>query len=445
MTADQDRDYQDALATVERTLARVRTAEPRERDVLVREWTALTDMARKLETGRIDIGLFGEISSGKSALINALVGDYVADVNVQGGWTKEVWRVGWGSPHSVRGLGSSEVVLIDTPGINEVNDRERAALALETARACDLILFVTDADLNAREFEALAALAAANKPMILVFNKKDLFTSAQRERIMDVLRNERLPHVLGSDDIVMTAADPLEREVIIELPDGSERIEWRKPKPDVEQLKVRILEVLDREGKALIALNASLFAADTSDKLASIKVRLRDVHAQRAVWTFALTKAVAVAANPVPILDIGGGLVVDTSMVVTLADIYGLPMSRRNAAGLIKDILMSAGWVTLGEWITHLAANAMKASTFGAATLVTALPQGIAAGYGAYIVGQAAKYYLEHGASWGDAGPKNVVRSILASAERDSIMHKLRDEVARTIENPGAVFKDRPL
>jgi hypothetical protein len=66
--------------------------------------------------------------------------------------------------------------------------------------------------------------------------------------------------------------------------------------------------------------------------------------------------------------------------------------------------------VTLGEWITHLVANAMKATSFGAATVVTALPQGLAAGYGSYIVGQAAKYYLEHGASWGDTGPKNVVR-----------------------------------
>lgn len=433
MPVDHERDYQDAMATVQRTLARVKAADTRERDVLVKEWNALSDMAHKLETGRIDIAVFGEVSSGKSALINALVGEYVADVNVRGGWTKEIWRVGWGVPHTVHGLGSSQVVLIDTPGINEVNDRERASLATDTARACDLILFVTDSDLNAREFEALAALAAANKPMILVFNKKDLYTQAQRERILDVLRRERLPQVIGPDDIIMTAADPLEREVIFEMPDGSERTEWRKPKPDVEALKIRILEVLDREGKALIALNASLFAADTSDKLASVKVRLRDQHANRAIWTFAAGKSVAVATNPVPVLDVGGGLLIDTSMVVTLADIYGLPMSRRHAAGLIRDVLMSAGWVTLGEWVTHLAANAMKASTFGAATVVTALPQGLAAGYGSYIVGQAAKFYLEHGASWGDEGPKTVVRQILSNADKDSVMDKLRDEVARTI------------
>ena len=89
MPADQDRDFQDAVTTVKRTLEHVRLSDPKERDSMVEEWTALTDMARKLETGRVDIALFGEVSSGKSALINALVGEYVADVNVRGGWTKE--------------------------------------------------------------------------------------------------------------------------------------------------------------------------------------------------------------------------------------------------------------------------------------------------------------------------------------------------------------------
>ena len=162
MAADQDRDYQDALTTVQRTLERVKTADPRERDELVREWSSLTEMATKLENGRVDIVLFGEVSSGKSALINALVGKYVAEVDVRGGWTKEAWRVGWGVPHTIRGLHSSQLVLIDTPGINEVQDEGRARLALDSARGSDLILFVTDADLNAREFDALAGMAAAN-------------------------------------------------------------------------------------------------------------------------------------------------------------------------------------------------------------------------------------------------------------------------------------------
>jgi GTP-binding protein EngB required for normal cell division len=43
---------------------------------------------RKLETGRVEIVLFGEIDVGKSALINALVGQAVAEVDVRGGWRR---------------------------------------------------------------------------------------------------------------------------------------------------------------------------------------------------------------------------------------------------------------------------------------------------------------------------------------------------------------------
>ena len=35
-----------------------------------------------------------------------------------------------------------------------------------------------------------------------------------------------------------------------------------------------------------------------------------------------------------------------------------------------------------------------KGMTFGGSTVLSALPQGAAAGYGAYIVGQAARYYF---------------------------------------------------
>jgi ribosome biogenesis GTPase A len=58
---------------------------------------ALGRMAEKLQSGRVDIVVFGEISTGKSALINALVGDQRASVDVRGGWTKDVWHVPWES------------------------------------------------------------------------------------------------------------------------------------------------------------------------------------------------------------------------------------------------------------------------------------------------------------------------------------------------------------
>jgi len=85
-------------------------------------------------------------------------------VNVRGGWTKDVWNLGWsGAGYVVPGLANSEVVLVDTPGLNEVDGAQRAAMAHEAAQRADLVLFVVDSDVNEVEYSALVELAASHK------------------------------------------------------------------------------------------------------------------------------------------------------------------------------------------------------------------------------------------------------------------------------------------
>jgi uncharacterized protein (DUF697 family) len=140
-------------------------------------------------------------------------------------------------------------------------------------------------------------------------------------------------------------------------------------------------------------------------------------------------KSVGVAVSAVPLADIVGGSALDMTMVVTLAHVYGIPLTWVNARQLITSIVKAAGYVMLSEAATHLAASAFKVLTFGAGHLLVALPQGAAAGYGSYIVGQAAKFYLEHGASWGGEAPKSVVARILAATDKQSVVARLRDEI----------------
>ena len=126
-------------------------------------------------------------------------------------------------------------------------------------------------------------------------------------------------------------------------------------------------------------------------------------------------------------------------MVCTLAHIYGLQMSWTHAKRLVASILKAAGWVLLAEISTNIASMTFKWLTLGYGTVVTAVPQGAAAGYGSYVVGQAAKYYFEHGASWGGQSPKEVVRRILDETDRQSVLEHLKDEIKRRIlTNPHA-------
>jgi small GTP-binding protein len=424
------RAYSEAMASVRHAIAQFDGCSEAEKAALAKELADLEAVSRKLEMGRVEIVLFGEIDTGKSALINALVGQAVAEVDVRGGWTKEVWSTTWsGCGYVVPGFEQSEVVLLDTPGINEVDGQARATMAHDAAARADLILFVTDSDLNHTEYTALKQVSATHKPIILVLNKIDNYTHQQRDQLRQALGDSRLRGIVGPDDVVETAADPLPREYIITSPDGSTRSEFRRPPVQIEALKARILEVLERDGKALVALNAAMYAADKSDRIAALKVRMRDEQAVKIIWSYAAMKAIGVALNPLPAADVLGGSAVDVTMVVTLAHVYGISLTWANARKLIESILKAAGWVMLGELATHVAASLFKGLTFGTGTVLTALPQGAAAGYGSYIVGQAAKYYFEHGASWGGEAPKAVVARILEATDKQSVLERLKAEI----------------
>ena len=428
----QDPNYQEAIRAVEKTLGELRGCPDQEREHLKNDISQLNEMYEKVSSGRVEIVIFGEISTGKSALINALIGRAVAEVDVQGGWTKQVWGTKWeGADYHLPGLDSSEIVLIDTPGINEVGGADRAELAELTARRSDLILFVTDSDLNDIEYAALVELAAVQKPIILVFNKTDLYAEQESQALSDMLRN-RLSGLIPEDHFVLTSADPREIEYVIEKPDGTSHAEWRKPEPNVADLKSLILETLEKEGLGLLALNAAMYAADKSDRISALRIQLRNNRADQVIWTMAATKAVVVAANPLPFFDMLGGIAVDAVMIATLSKVYGLSFSMAQARSLARSISAAAGIYALGE-LANYGASAFKLLTGTLGTALTLIPQGAAAGFTSYIIGKAAKHYFEHGGSWGTGSAKSVVKEILASTDKDSVVSHLKDEIRQRL------------
>ncbi len=432
--AGLDNDYEAAMDAVRHAIERFRGGTPEERAALERELDQLRAMAEKLAAGKVEIAVFGEISTGKSALINALVGEAVAEVNVRGGWTKDVWNVGWqGTGYVVPGLADSQVVLIDTPGLNEVDGAQRAAMAHEAAARADLVLFVTDSDLNEVEYAALVELAASHKPILLVLNKADLYTPQELSELLSVFTGPRLAGIVDPENVIPVKADPRQVEYYVESANGRTRQEWRKPAPDVIALRERILEVLAVEGKALIALNAAMYAADRSDRMGALRVRMRNEKARQTIWTFMVLKAVGVATNPLAVADVVGGTALDAAMVATLGKVYGIDITTANARELSTSILKAAGWVMLSEAAVSYTSSFLKAVSGGWATPITALPQMAAAGWGSYIVGEAARYYFEHGASWGQGGPKRVVTRILENTDKRSVLQRLKDEIKRKI------------
>ncbi|NNL94303.1 MAG: DUF697 domain-containing protein, partial [Xanthomonadales bacterium] len=63
--------------------------------------------------------------------------------------------------------------------------------------------------------------------------------------------------------------------------------------------------------------------------------------------------------------------------------------------------------------------------------------QGALAWYATYVTGSVAQSWFARGKSWGDGGPKETVRQILQSLDRDSMLVSARSEIAALLDRPG--------
>ena len=238
-----------ARESLEATLSALKLT-PAEEAALSSELDQLRALTRKLDESTVEIAAFGMVSRGKSSVLNALLGQEVFQAGSTHGTTTDRAASRWESaqPSGASWVGA-RLILVDTPGIDEVGGEAREALARDVARHADLILFVISGDMQRREFDALATLREAQKPILLVFNQVDRYPDADRDLIYDKIRDERVRNLVRRDDIVMTAARPDPYRVRIQRPDGTTSTIWERPEPIIEPLKERILAVLEREGR----------------------------------------------------------------------------------------------------------------------------------------------------------------------------------------------------
>jgi small GTP-binding protein len=397
------------------------------RDALAEDYRQVETMLDKLEHGHIHIAVFGRVSVGKSAMVNALLNEQRFSTSPLHGETRTVQTGQW---HEFR---DGNVFLIDTPGINEVDGEAREQLAREVANRADLVLFIVDGDLTQAEIDALRALSDTRRPLLLVLNKTDRYAPGEIAQLRSALV-EHSNGLLPAENIVEAAAQPAPQWIVRVDQDGNEIEEQRQRPPQVQALRDRLWQVLETEGKTLAALNASLFAGQLSDQVAVRILSARRTLGERVIRTWCIAKGVAVALNPVPVADLAAAAIVDVSMVVHLSRAYGLPLSRSEAGGLVKTIgaqmLLLMGTV----WAVHFVASALKLGTGGLSAIVTGGAQGVVAYYSTYVVGRAAEKYLANGKSWGDAGPKLAVKEILDSLDRDSIIDQAKADIRARLD-----------
>jgi len=166
------------------------------------------------------VSLVGRPNSGKSTLLNALVGQKVAIVADKPQTTRT-------SIQGVVTLPHAQIIFVDTPGIHKADSPLNKRL-MDTVRASleerDLLLFLVDAarPFSVEDEQAVALVRKTGTPVVLVLNKVDLLR--EKARLLPLI--ERYKAIYDFADYVPVSAikgrglDELRTVILAHLPEG---------------------------------------------------------------------------------------------------------------------------------------------------------------------------------------------------------------------------------
>ncbi len=401
--ADQNLDK--AHASLRELLGKARVAGP-VRQALAQDFLDLERLLEKLSKEQIHVAVFGRVSVGKSSVLNALLGEQRFSTSPLHGETKSVAIGEWTDCET------AGVLLLDTPGIDEIGGEARETMAKNAARRADLVVFVIDGDLTRVEKEAIDLVASFGRPIVVAMNKADKYNSVELAELRQNI-TKTCAGVVEPNNVVQIQARAIRDGIDV----------------DVGELKSRLWDILASEGKTLAALNASLFADDLDSQISKTILRTREALARQVVRSYCIGKGVAVALNPVPVADLVAAATADATMVVHLSRVYNLPLTRHEATTLITTVIGQLAALLGSVWAVHMLSSALKLTTAGLSTVLTAGVQGAVAYYSTHVIGLSVQAYLVRGKSWGDDGPKRVIQDILDSLDRDSILEQAREDI----------------
>ena len=400
------------------------------RSELAADFSRIESMLARLERGELHVAVFGRVSTGKSALGNALLGHEAFEVGVLHGTTVEAEQA------TLDEARHDGLVLIDTPGINELDGEAREKLAFDVAEVSDLVVFVCDGDLTREELDALKTLAATQRPLLLALNKADRYSADELADLLAQLR-QRVAGLVRDENVLAVAARPGSRRVLEVDARGHEQERAQVATPDVAALRERLLAIAEREGKSLSAINAGLYAGRLTDQVSARIAETRKAVAAKLIHNYCIAKGLAVALNPIPVADLLAAAGLDAAMVVQLSRVYGLPLTRTESGRMVAVISAQLAALMGAIWGIQLVASALKGLSAGLSVLITATAQGALGWYATVLIGRAAEQYLIAGKSWGAAGAKRAVAEVVASLDRDSILREARAEILRRLKSRG--------
>lgn len=340
---------------------------------------------RRKQSGEVFIAIFGEISSGKSSLVKALLPDADIESDPRGGTTQEVTHYRWQA-----GSGDS-VIIADLPGFNLDSNPE----ILEEARRAHLVVFLCDSDITRSQMEQLEGLLSIGKPLVVALNKVDQFSVKEADSIAENIATQT---GINRDNVVFIQTGGHE-DVIKLLSDGSEETIKRDRAQDIEPLRSALQRKLDSNHELMEQLRDTAVLLLAAEKLELARDAHREQQAIELVETYSKRAVVGALAAVAPGSDLIIQGLLATRLIQALCKLYGVSVKDvevdsflRLAGGKVKKLTA----ITLA-----ITGNALKAFP-GIGTLTGGLIHAVAYGMIFDSLGRAAAETL---ASRGELRP----------------------------------------
>lgn len=308
----------------------------------------LQALDRRRAEDRVQLALFGEISAGKSSLLQALVPEAAVAIGASGGTTREVAR------HRGR-LDGVEIEVADVPGLHEAGGEARATLARAEAARSHAIAYVVDGDMTRAQDAELQALAGFGRPLLILLNKIDRYRDDERSELLARLAQRYAPR--GARVLAVQAAhvQPVTRV----FPDGRRETIEREVAADLGELP-RVLRALARAGAAALepGREAALLA-HVDAALASTEREERRTRSEAAVAKYTRRAVLGALAAVAPGTDLVIQGALATALLRELCAIHGTSVRDVD----LDDFLARAGGLvrTSTSITLAIAGNALKA------------------------------------------------------------------------------------
>ena len=366
---------------------------PKEKEEIKKEVDDLNNLLDRLKSGMVWISLFGKATVGKSSLVNSIIGEDLAEVDIKNGSTTTCF-----------GFHKEPWVIVDVPGF--MDDPNLEYIAIEEAKKAHGHIFVIDGEPLGEEIKLFDAVHnhCPDTPKLVFVNKYNVLehrcTSEELEKVKSLISQKMGKYVQSPNDIIFGNARL--------------KINDKMVRQDVPQLIDRLYNGAGTLGAIMNVLDPAGRAENVSSQMREKISEIRMGIGRRVAGIFG---ALEVGAAMIPFNTLITTPSLLTSLAFTEMKIMGKKITKTDSIKIALEGLKTCGTVLIGDFVAVTIVGAIidLANILGPiGTLAAALANTAGLGYWRYkrtiIFGEVMLEFAKRDFSWGGEDKHKIIK-----------------------------------